>query len=149
MINSTTPEAAIQQRVREYYAHLNARRFERCYSFLDPRLLAKPNTVTRFQYEAALAEFLSAVAAVRVRAVTITGLHLNEPSKLYEGRDFALGKTDWEDAAGNSYQFAERWVCDGGEWYTRSTGLLMPDPVAAPASVAIPANAAREPLARS
>ena len=149
MTNPTTTEAAVLRRVREFYAHLNVRRFERCYAFLDPRLLAKPNTVTRFQYETALGEFLDAVGAVAVRSVAVTGLHLGEPSKLYEGRDFALGTTSWEDAGGTPHQFAERWVCDSGEWYTRSTGLLLPDCVISspPASASI--TAGHEPVAQS
>ena len=126
MINKATDkQTALKCRIRQFYTLLNARRFERCYRLLDPRLLEKPGTVTLFQYENALAEFLDSVGTVKVREVAIHRLHLNEPSKLYEGRDFALGRTGWEDAAGKR-QFSERWVCEGATWFTRSTGLLVP-----------------------
>lgn len=123
---TTNQQASLKRRVRQFYAALNAGAFEKCYHLIDPRLLAEPGTVTLFQYENALAVFLQQVGGVTVRQVTITGLHLGQPNKLYEGRDFALGKTVWEDAAGNTHQFAERWVCENGLWYTRSTGLLPP-----------------------
>ena len=112
---------------------MNARAFEKCFLFLDPRLLVRPGAVTQYQYETTLAEFMTHVREVRVRTVCVTGLHLNEPSKLYEGRDFALGKTEWEDVTGTPHEFAERWVCERGVWYTRSSGLVLPEGVNTPA----------------
>lgn len=118
--------AALKRRVRRFYALLNDRRFADCHRLIDPRLLEKPGKGTSHQYEQALGEFLDAVGEVRVLRVTITAMYVNEPSKLYEGRDFALGRTTWEDAAGDRHEFAERWVYDGTGWFTRSTGLLKP-----------------------
>jgi hypothetical protein len=51
-------------------------------------------------------------------------LHLREPSVLYEDRDFATGKTIWEDKSGGRHSFLERWVRDGRTWYTRSSGFV-------------------------
>jgi hypothetical protein len=110
---ATDKQASLKRRIRRFYTLLNARRFDQCYQLIDPRLLEKPGTVTLFQYEQSLGEFLEQVGSVRVRTVTIVGLHLNESSKLYEGRDFALGKTVWEEANGESHEFSERWVCEG------------------------------------
>lgn len=122
----TRVQAALKRRVRAFYAHLNARAFDKCFRFLDPRVFAQPGSVTLIQYETTLAAFMAHVGEVRVKEVVITGLHVGQPNKLYEGRDFAIGKTAWEDANGSVHQFAERWVCDDGVWYTRATGMTLP-----------------------
>jgi hypothetical protein len=90
---------------------------------IDPRIQAKPSSVTLFQYENALREFMDHFGSVKVDETTMT-LHLNEPSELYEGRDFAVGKTIWPDQAGAQHCFLERWVKEGRSWYTRGTGLV-------------------------
>ena len=84
------------------------------------------SSVTLFQYENALREFLDQFGVVKVVEINLE-LHLNETSKLYDGRDFAIGKTCWADEAGNHHVFSERWVFEGRKWYTRSTGFLIPD----------------------
>lgn len=139
-MNHETPNlhATIKRRIREFYRRLNRRQFGRCYSLIDPRLRDNPGTVTLFQYEKALGEFLDQIGEVQIREITIHGVHLNEPSKLYEGRDFALCKVVWQDSAGEEHSFSERWVHVESKWYNRSTGLLVP--VAAKKS---PANSER------
>ncbi|MCI0359752.1 MAG: hypothetical protein L0211_14845 [Planctomycetaceae bacterium] len=92
---------------------------------IDPRVRAKPSSVTLLQYENSLRDFLDSVGAVSI-VKTDVQLHLDEPSKLYEDRDFATGETVWQDEDGNSHVFQERWVRDGRSWFTRSTGLLAP-----------------------
>ena len=79
-----------------------------------------------FQYGNALANFLDHYGSIKILEIGVS-LHLSEPSTLYKGRDFALGRTIWEDAAGERHFFSERWVRQGAAWYTRSTGLLVPD----------------------
>ena len=118
-------QAALRRRIRQFYELLNDRRFERCHQMIDPRVLLKPSAVTLFQYEQALEEFLSVVGCVTVHEISLD-LHLDEPSKLYENRDFAVGRTVWLDDDEEQHTFSERWVREGRAWYTRSTGLLIP-----------------------
>ncbi len=119
-------QTALKKRIRQFYGLLNEGEFARCYAMIDPRLREQPQTITLLQYEQSSRRFVEQIGAVLVQKLEILSLHLNEPSQLYEGRDFALGKTHWEDEAGNRHQFSERWVCDGSTWYTRSTGFLKP-----------------------
>jgi hypothetical protein len=124
---TASPQAVLKRRIKRFYALLNTGDFQRCFEMIDPRIRAKPSSVTLLQYENSLRDFLQAVKSVEVQSVSVE-LHLNEPSRLYEDRDFAVGTTRWNDARGNVQQFAERWVREGRTWYTRSTGLLNPEP---------------------
>lgn len=117
--------ASLERRIRRFYDLLNRGDFGRCHRIIDPRVRLKPSSVTLFQYENALRQFLEQFGRVQVVGIDV-GLHLNEPSELYEGRDFAVGKTTWADRAGEQHVFSERWVREGRAWYTRSTGLLAP-----------------------
>jgi hypothetical protein len=57
---------------------------------------------------------------------SVITVHENEPTQLYEGRDFAIGKTSWTDRHGEQHVFSERWVREDRLWYTRSTGFVVP-----------------------
>jgi hypothetical protein len=104
---------------------LNDRDFGRCHRMIDPRVRAKPSSVTLFQYQNSLSQFVGCFGSVSILGISIS-LHLNEPSKLYEGRDFAVGETTWMDQTGERHVFLERWVREGRAWYTRSTGFVTP-----------------------
>jgi hypothetical protein len=123
-------QASLKKRIRQFYELLNAGDFARCHQMIDPRVRAKPSSVTLLQYENALRDFLVAVGQVDVARIDLD-LHLNEPSKLYEDRDFAVGQTAWDDDQGESHVFQERWVREGRTWFTRATGLLAPIPALA------------------
>jgi hypothetical protein len=118
-------QASLKRRIRQFYTLLNQGDFERCRQMIDPRIRLKRDSVTLFQYQNSLQQFLDHFGSVKVLEISI-GLHLNEPSQLYEGRDFAVGKTTWVDEAGEEHVFSERWVRDGRAWYTRSTGFVTP-----------------------
>jgi hypothetical protein len=120
-----TNQASLKRRIRQFYVLLNKRDFARCYEMIDPRLRAQPNSVTQYQYEKSLQEFVDAVGSVSLIVINVS-LHENEPSVLYGGRDFAIGQTKWKDRAAQQHVFSERWVREGQTWHTRSTGLLMP-----------------------
>lgn len=92
---------------------------------IDPRVRAKSSSVTLFQYQSALSQFVGHFGPIEILDISVT-LHLNEPSELYDGRDFAVGETTWEDKKGARHVFTERWVREGRIWYTRSTGLVTP-----------------------
>jgi hypothetical protein len=118
-------QASLKRRIRQFYNLLNQRAFDRCHQMIDPRVRSTPSSVTLFQYENSLREFLAYFGSVKVLEITVS-LHLNEPSKLYEDRDFAVGNTNWEDEAGEQHTFSERWVVEGRSWHTRSTGFVTP-----------------------
>jgi hypothetical protein len=123
--------SSLKRRIRQFYHLLNQRDFTHCHEMIDPRVLVKPSSVTRYQYENSLSEFMDHFGVVEVREFTMN-LHLGEPSELYEGRDFAVGKTTWLDEAGEQHDCSERWVREGRSWYTRSTGFITPAAVMIP-----------------
>jgi hypothetical protein len=120
-----TRQSALKRRIRHFYDLLNDRDFGQCHKMIDPRVRAKSSSVTVFQYQNALSDFIVRCGPIEILNISIS-LHLNEPSKLYEGRDFAVGETTWEDETGERHVFAERWVRQGRVWYTRSTGFVTP-----------------------
>ena len=124
------PQTSLKRRIKQFYDLLNRGDFSRCHRMLDPRLRRNPHAVTLLQYENSLREFVGRAGPIRVVDIDVVA-HLNKPSVLYEGRDFAVGETRWLDESGTQREFKERWVRDGRVWYTRSTGLLFPSPAAA------------------
>jgi hypothetical protein len=124
-------QSSLKRRIRQFYNLLNQRDFRHCYQLIDPRVRRKPRSVTLFQYENALRQFIDQFGPIKVLEMSIT-LHVNEPSELYEGRDFAVGKTTCVDEAGERQVLSERWVREGRAWYTRSTGFVTPATSAVP-----------------
>jgi hypothetical protein len=126
MNTKTRPkQSSLKRTIRQFYDVLNQRDFKRCFLTIDPRIRRVPTSVTFFQYENSLAQFLELHGSITVQEVEIT-LHLGEPSTLYQDRDFAMGKTTWLNEAGEQQVFLERWVREGRAWYTRSTGFVSP-----------------------
>jgi hypothetical protein len=123
----------VRRRIHQFYTLLNRQQFDRCYKMIDPRVRVQASSVTLFQYTNALRLFMEQFGPVEVLETNMT-LHLEEPSTLYEGRDFAVGKTVLADKAGGRHVLLERWVREGRSWYTRSTGFVTPDPVPTPAT---------------
>ncbi len=116
---------SLKRRIRQFYDLLNGRSFGRCHKMIDPRVRANSSSVTLFQYQNALTQFVDRFGSIGILDIRIT-LHLDEPSRLYEERDFAVGETIWADQAGNRHVFSERWVREGRVWYNRSTGFVTP-----------------------
>jgi len=90
---------------------------------IDPRVRHKPESVTLLQYSNSVAEFLDRVGSLSLVDLDLD-VHLHERNILYENRDFALGKSVFDDARGQRRVFSERWVREGRSWYTRSTGFV-------------------------
>ncbi len=116
-------QSSLKRRIRQFYDLLNQHDFKRCFQMIDPRIRRMPTSVTFFQYENSLSQFLESHGPITIQKVEVT-LHLGEPSTLYEDRDFALGKMSWLNEAGELQVFLERWVREGRVWYTRSTGFV-------------------------
>lgn len=126
----TKPQAtqsSLNRRIRHYYKLLNERKFDRCHEMIDPRVRCRPESVTLLHYVNAAAEFLDQCGGLRLIQLQVD-LHLQEPNVLYEGRDFAIGKSICEDASQQRHTFVERWVREGRSWYTRSTGFVTATP---------------------
>ena len=69
--------------------------------------------------------FLDRHGTVRIIAIEPISLHLNEPNRLYNDRDFATALVAWQGDHGEAHKFRERWVRDRrGWWYSRCTGLI-------------------------
>jgi hypothetical protein len=118
-------EAVLRKRVQQFYEFMNGQDFAHCHQMIDPRVRSKPSSVTLFQYANALRDFLTAVGPIEIEGIDFV-LHLNEPSPLYENRDFAVGETHWKAENGTHNTFSERWVRDGKTWFTRNTGFIIP-----------------------
>ena len=121
---TVSKQVSLKRRIRQFYRLMNEGETARCHRMIDPRVRAKPSSVTLYQYENSLRQFLEHFGSVNVLDIEVA-LHLEEPSKLYEGRDFAVGTTTWADSAGTQHVFSERWVWEERGWYTRSTGFVV------------------------
>ncbi len=122
----TNSAAALQRRIRTFYTHLNKGSFPRCYEMIDPVVRQSPNSVTLYQFMQSLQAFRDHFGQVDLQQVDIQ-LHLDEPNKRFQDRDFAVGKTTWKDRQGREHFFQERWVKNGRYWYTVCTGFVTPD----------------------
>jgi hypothetical protein len=127
MATSTTRNqtSAVERRARQFYQHLNAHEFGKCFAMIDPIIRGSSTSVTAYQYENALRQFVAFYHRIDLLSVTLE-VHLDEPSNLFGNRDFAVGQTCWTDKNGDEHVFQERWVRDGQRWYTRSTGFVTP-----------------------
>src|SRR5579872_5614587 len=95
----TSPIATVERRIRQFNDHLNAGRFTRCYRMIDPLVRQSPTAVTLYQYLQSLQAFRDHFGQVVVQQVEMQ-LHLDEPNKRFQDRDFAVGKTTWKDQHG-------------------------------------------------
>ncbi len=125
----TAPQllAALRRRIKQFYSRVDQRLFEKCWEMVDPHIRAEARSITQCQYTAALERFVTWCGAVRICTIEPVHIHVNEPSRLYENRDFATVRVTWEDSRGEVHIFTERWVRGRrGWWYTRSSGLVVP-----------------------
>jgi hypothetical protein len=124
--NADKQRAALERRIQQFYHCLNERDFDQCYQMIDPRVRDQRGSVSLAPYQDALLQFIDRFGPLNVLEVSAS-LHLDETNKLYEGRDFAVGKTICADKDGERRVFSERWVRQGRDWYTRSTGFIVPE----------------------
>jgi len=127
-VKDTKLITALRRRIRQFYLRFNQGDFARCYLMLDPDLRATPDAITSQQYATGLRRFLDWAGQIQIRKIVLIQLHLKEPNRLYNNRDFARLEVVWEDADSNGHTFKERWVRSrGSRWYSRSTGFVVPD----------------------
>src|SRR5438132_12137689 len=94
--------AALRRKILLFYDHLNRGEFEWCFRAMDPRIREKPTSVTLYQYINSLKRFLDRYGVIRVLPTeTEIELHVDQPSRLYQNRDFAVGVVTRDDQAGD------------------------------------------------
>lgn len=119
---SNSDRAALRRRVLHMIRAFNAGRWEQCHEVIDPKLRAKGTPAV-----AAYSDQLRAFRAVYGRVTpwhTRISLHLDAATNKHDPRPFAYVYIAWKDAANEFHLFRERWVKDGGTWYTRVVGLV-------------------------
>ncbi len=122
--NAAAERAALRNRIKSFYRHLNGHAFDKCWSFLDPDLRQK-GRVEEDKYAKSLSEFLDHYGAVEIVSMTIDlypGVKTHERTQ-----DCAYPLIVWKDAKRVAHLFRERWVKDGKTWYTRVVGLVTPE----------------------
>jgi hypothetical protein len=118
---------ALRRRIQKFYNLLNHGEYEKCFLMVDPVLREDPTSITALRYAKSLESFREWSGGVNILEIRPLRLHLNEPNRQYDNRDFALTEIDWEDKQGEQHTFKERWVRDRrGWWFTRGTGFITP-----------------------
>lgn len=117
-----TNRAALRRRVSAMIRDLNAGRWDRCFARIDPRLRAA-DKVEQATYADQFERFRAAHGEVAPWHTRIN-LHLDATKNKHDPRPFAYVYIVWQDAGKGFHLFRERWVYDGGDWYTRVVGLL-------------------------
>jgi hypothetical protein len=104
------------------HAALNRGQLDRCFALLDPRL-RDAGSVEASTYAESLREFKNAYGSIRPWHTRVS-LHLDASKSQRDRRPFAYVYVVWQDAASAFHMFKERWVKDGGQWYSRVVGLI-------------------------
>jgi hypothetical protein len=112
----------LRRRVRQFYAHFNRVRWDRCHALLDPRL-RNEGRVEQGDYAEGLNTFKGAYGSIKLWYVRVS-LHLDAASNTRDPRPFAYVYVIWQDADDGFHRFRERWVRHAGHWYTRVAGLV-------------------------
>ncbi|MBX3414621.1 MAG: hypothetical protein KF708_18180 [Pirellulales bacterium] len=123
---SSNTAAAVERRIRRFFDLLNDEQFEKCYQMIDPRIRDRATSVTLLQYIDSAKRFREKSGRLDLLSVDVES-HENEPSPLYEDRDFSIGKSVCHVRSGKTIEFQERWVREGRSWYTRATGFVTTD----------------------
>jgi hypothetical protein len=104
------------------YDCLNRGLWEDCFSLIDPKLREQAK-VQLPTYTAGLQTFKEVYGSIKPWHVRIR-LHLDVSSNKHDNRPFAYVYVVWQDEVHGFHMFRERWVKDGGRWFTRVVGLV-------------------------
>jgi hypothetical protein len=118
-----TARSALRRRLRQFYSHFNAARWESCYALVDPRL-SSAGRVEERAYVDSLRRFQEAYGSIDMRFVDIN-LHMDVSRTAQDSRPFAYAYVVWKDSRQEYHLFRERWVYERGKWYTRVAGLVV------------------------
>jgi hypothetical protein len=114
--------AALRRRVGAMIRGFNSGDWQRCYETIDPTLRAKGSPEAG-RYARLMQAFREAYGEITPWHTRIN-LHLDASTNKHDPRPFAYVYIVWKDAASEFHLFRERWVKDGGRWYTRVVGLV-------------------------
>jgi hypothetical protein len=115
-------KTSLRRRIRNLYRRYNEQDWDSCYQILDPRL-REENRIDPAVYAESLAAFSSTYGNVDIWHIRLS-LHARPGENKNDGRPFAYAYVFWQDDRKALHVFRERWVLDGGRWYTRVVGLV-------------------------
>jgi hypothetical protein len=113
----------LRRRIDRFYGAFNDSDWEKCFALVDPRLRQGAKVIEQ-TYVDGLRTFQSAYGTIR-RWHTRINLHLDASKNKHDDRPFAFVYVVWQDDANAFHMFRERWVKDGGKWFTRVAGLVV------------------------
>lgn len=120
--NANTERATLRRRINDFYRRFNREDWRECFSRVDPRL-RQTGKVVESQYSSSLAAFRQSYGDVDIWHTRVN-LYLDAKNNKHDERPFAYVYIFWQDAHKAFHVFRERWVLDGGRWYTRVVGLV-------------------------
>jgi hypothetical protein len=112
----------LRRRVRALYRAFNRADWARCFAFIDPKL-RDAGRVEPATHADAMGTFRQTFGDVRIWHIDIS-LSEDAQSNKIDGRPFAYVYVFWQDDRSGFHVFRERWIVDGGQWYTRVVGLV-------------------------
>jgi hypothetical protein len=115
-------KTSLRRRIRNLYRRFNLEDWAHCYQLLDPRLREK-NRIDPAIYAESLRAFRGSYGKVDIWHIRLS-LHARQVENKNDGRPFAYAYIFWQDDRKALHVFRERWVLDGGRWYTRVVGLV-------------------------
>jgi hypothetical protein len=113
-------KVSLLQRVRYFYLFFNRRDWAKCHGYLDPKLRAK---YAEADYARMMDGFFAAHGPLRQMTVVSANLY-SAGSARADDREFAYVVLSWKDRGNARYHFRERWIKEGGRWFTRVVGLV-------------------------
>lgn len=120
--DSTTERESLRNRVRQFYRRFNNADWDGCFALIDPKL-RREDKVHLDTYSEQMQTFKGAYGQVKPWSTRIN-LHLEGAPKQRDKRPFAYVYVVWQDERHGFHMFRERWIRDGGKWYTRVVGLV-------------------------
>jgi hypothetical protein len=113
---------SIRRRVKQLYEWFNQEQWSQCFGMIDPKL-RDGGRVDAKSYIASLRDFQKSYGSIRTWYTRIS-LHMGARNNKRDDRPFAFVYMVWQDSRDEFHMFRERWVKDGGRWYTRVVGLV-------------------------
>ena|SRR5581483_9727789 len=107
--------------IRRFYENLTDRRLLAAHAMLDNEGLDNGHiSASNFLK---IADQFCDVYHCAIVLDTEMSVSLGEKNEIYNGRDYAIGKTYWQDGHGVQRYFRELWVKCGREWKSRNFTL--------------------------
>lgn len=124
--DAVAQRAKLRRRIQAFYTHFNAKDWDKCFTFIDPRLRDQQR-VDLPQYTSSLALFAERYGPITLGHMELS-MYLDAKNNKRDDRPFAYGLIVWRDRAHVAHLLRERWICDGESWYTRMVGLVAHEP---------------------